>query len=311
MEATRMVSDLLAPLTPAECDLTDFPFMPLMVARLRRSKSWLMAKRQPELGFYMVNLWTAAWHDRPAASLEDDDDMLCELAMCDVKHWPKVRDKVLQGWVKCSDGRLYHPVVAEQAMNSWQSKQDRVKRTEAARQAKLQKRNSVATENVTNSVTENATENVTGSKGQGQGQGQGQGESKKVPSEPTPGELGLDLSTAPPPVSKPPKEASPGLPDWIPRDAWIGFTEMRKARRKPLTSHATLLAIGKLDALRADGNDPRAVLEQSTLRGWDGLFPVDRDRGNGRGFAKPNNLDWQPPMRELHDLDVPLEEIPL
>lgn len=107
------------PLVPAEVDLRDFGFMPLEIERLRRSRAWLYAKRQPECGFYMLNLWAASWHEVPAASLEDDDDVLASLAMCDEKRWHKVRDIVLHGWVKCSDGRLYHPVVAEKAFDAW------------------------------------------------------------------------------------------------------------------------------------------------------------------------------------------------
>ncbi|CDY79443.1 hypothetical protein BGLT_02224 [Caballeronia glathei] len=107
--------------------------MPLEVARLRRSKAWLVAKRTPALAFYMINLWTASWHDKPAASLEDDDDVLADLAMCDPHKWTKLRADVLHGWVKCTDGRLYHPVVAEKALDAWNSKLDQRWKTECAR----------------------------------------------------------------------------------------------------------------------------------------------------------------------------------
>ena len=92
------MSDEPAPLTPPGCDLIGLDYMPLFVRRLRKSKSWLMAKRQPELGFYMVNLWTAAWSEVPAASLEDDDDVLADAAMCSPDEWEHVREQVLQGW---------------------------------------------------------------------------------------------------------------------------------------------------------------------------------------------------------------------
>ena len=70
----------------------------------------------------MLNLWTAAWHERPAGSLEDDDDVLADAAMCSPERWAKVRDQVMRGWVKAADGRLYHPVVAEKVMDSWHGK---------------------------------------------------------------------------------------------------------------------------------------------------------------------------------------------
>lgn len=132
------------PLTPPDCDLRDFRFMPLELERLRKSKAWLWARRQPEIGFYMLNLWATSWHEVPAASLEDDDDVLADAAMCDPKRWSKVKDKVLHGWVKCADGRLYHSVVAEKAVESWDKKRSQRNRTSAAtkaRRANIDKRN--------------------------------------------------------------------------------------------------------------------------------------------------------------------------
>lgn len=107
------VAQLPEPLVLPGTDLTDYPYMPLYLERLRRSKAWLRAKRRPELGFYMLNLWAWSWHEIPASSVEDDDDVLADAAMCDPALWDEVRDEVMRGWVKCSDGRLYHPIVAE------------------------------------------------------------------------------------------------------------------------------------------------------------------------------------------------------
>lgn len=73
------------------------------------------------------------------------------------------------------------------------------------------------------------------------------------------------------------------LPDWIPSDAWAGYQEMRKKIKKPMTDRAVSLAIGTLEKLRAEGNDPGAVLDQSTLNSWQGLFPIRVER---RGLPK-------------------------
>lgn len=131
----RVQAGLPAPMTPVDCDLRDFPWMPVSVAQLTKSKSWLRCKRKPELAFYMMNLWMTAWHEVPAASLDDDDDLLCDIAACDPERWPEVRDEVLRNWVKCSDGRLYHETVAERAIASWSKKLGQRKRTQAATQA--------------------------------------------------------------------------------------------------------------------------------------------------------------------------------
>ena len=68
------------------------------------------------------------------------------------------------------------------------------------------------------------------------------------------------------------------LPDWIPAEAWAGYVEMRKKIKKPMTDRAVTLAINTLDKLRAEGNDPGAVLDQSTLNAWQGVFAVRVER---------------------------------
>lgn len=110
------------PLVPAEVDLRDFAFMPLEVSRLLRSRTWLTARRQPEIGFYLVNLWAGAWHEVPAGSLPDDDLVLADLARCAPSRWKKLRGELMAAWVRCADGRLYHPVVAEKAREAWARK---------------------------------------------------------------------------------------------------------------------------------------------------------------------------------------------
>jgi len=96
-----------------------------------------------------------------------------------------------------------------------------------------------------------------------------------------------------------------GLPNWIPAEAWAGYVEMRISIKKPLkTDRAINLAINTLERLRAEGNDPGAVLDQSTMNGWQGLFAVRVERrGQPKGVqlsplgktgqATANNLqDW-------------------
>lgn len=127
------MNELPNPLTPADCDLRDFAFMPLDVQRLRDSD--LAALESPECCWYAVLLWCASWHQLPAASLPDDDRVLAQLAGFGrvVKEWQRVREGALRGWIKCSDGRLYHPVVAEKACDAWESKFQARWKSECAR----------------------------------------------------------------------------------------------------------------------------------------------------------------------------------
>lgn len=112
----------IPPLTPSDCDLRDFAFMPLDVVRLRDSD--MAAIESGDVFRASVLLWCASWHQVPAASLPEDDRVLSNLSGYGrvVKEWLKVKDEVLSGFVKCSDGRLYHPVVAEKANESYASK---------------------------------------------------------------------------------------------------------------------------------------------------------------------------------------------
>ena len=113
---------MTTPIVPADVDLQDFQYMPLDVRRLRDSD--LAALESPESCWAAVLLWSASWHQVPAASLPDDDRVLANLAGYGrvVKEWQRVREGALRGWIKCDDGRLYHPVVAEKALEAWDSK---------------------------------------------------------------------------------------------------------------------------------------------------------------------------------------------
>lgn len=114
-----MTKTISHPLTPPDADLTDYPSMLLDVGRLRGSR---LARRMSDSVFRCsVMSWSASWHQVPAGSLPDDDELLWELLEYrGLKAFQKVRAAGgLHGWVKCeADGRLYHPVVAEKVMTA-------------------------------------------------------------------------------------------------------------------------------------------------------------------------------------------------
>jgi hypothetical protein len=155
------VSDLPTPLTPADCDLRDFPFMPLDVVRLRDSD--ISALSTGDEFRCAVLLWCACWHQIPAASLPDDDIVLSQLAGFGrvVKEWKKVRNGALRGWIKCDDGRLYHPVVAEKANDAWKGRikyrdekeKERVRKAEVRARAKAEDDARRATEDAGRATT--------------------------------------------------------------------------------------------------------------------------------------------------------------
>lgn len=117
------MNELPTPMTQAECDLSDFQYMELDVRRLRDSN--FAASTNADAFRAGILLWCAAWHQVPAASLPDNDIELANLAGYGrvVKEWKKVRNQALHGFVKCSDGRLYHPVIAEKAVAAFAAKE--------------------------------------------------------------------------------------------------------------------------------------------------------------------------------------------
>jgi hypothetical protein len=163
------MTDLPSPLTPADCDLRDFSFMPLDVVRLRDCD--LSVHATGDEFRCAVLLWCASWHQVPAASIPNDDVVLAQLAGFGrvVKEWLKVRAGALRGWVECSDGRIYHPVVAEKANEAWAGRLAYRAKKEAERLRK-------AAEREAKKAADDATKSIGRSKGQidlsgGQGSG--------------------------------------------------------------------------------------------------------------------------------------------
>lgn len=85
-----------------------FPDMPLKIRALESSVIWKMCRRDPDIAFYVLNLWMAAWKETPVGALPSNDDELKMLADCTDERWPEVRARVMRGWTLHSDGRLYH-----------------------------------------------------------------------------------------------------------------------------------------------------------------------------------------------------------
>jgi hypothetical protein len=183
------MTELPAPPVPANADLRDFQFTPIFRARLFGSS--FHARSTDAEWRAGVTLWLKSWDQVPPGSLPDDDIDLCRLAEFgrDMKLWTSAKTGALRGWYKCSDGRLYHAVVAEGVTEALNRKIAQRDKTLKARIAALQKRLRESTDvdakarmteelenlllvqlqtlsltnksKLTNSVTESVTESVT------------------------------------------------------------------------------------------------------------------------------------------------------
>ncbi|MCX5620105.1 DUF1376 domain-containing protein [Bombella pollinis] len=116
------------PLVPVDCDLRGLPYMPLDTVALLESDLFALANGD-ELKAALT-LWCRSWNQVPAGSLPDNERVLAHLSMMG-PGWKDVREIALHGWVKCSDGRLYHPILAPKAIKAWQGRCAQRKRAEA------------------------------------------------------------------------------------------------------------------------------------------------------------------------------------
>lgn len=105
------------PLVPAGTDVRNLDGFFLNVERLMASE--LVALSSHEVVGAALLLWCRAWKQYPAASLPDDDRTIAAFAKMPIARFKKLRNQVMRGFVKCSDGRWYHKVLAADALEAF------------------------------------------------------------------------------------------------------------------------------------------------------------------------------------------------
>ena len=79
------------------------------------------------------------------------------------------------------------------------------------------------------------------------------------------------------------------LPEWINKDTWKAFLDMRRKKRAVPTERAVQLLIKELEKLKNEGHDPNEVLNQSIMRNYTGVFPLKGGQG-GAHKQRPGAL---------------------
>jgi hypothetical protein len=232
-----MTDDALPePPVPADADLRHFPTMPLDVRRLRDSD--LAGVEDGDVFRAAVLSWCAAWHQLPAGSLPDDDAALARLLGFgrDVRGWRRVRAKGgLRGWIRCSDGRLYHPVVAAAAHDALHKSRVAAR----ANAARWSARKGQDAEKEGNPSSERNASGVPRREGKGR---------EGIESSPSPpkegGEGVASAGAAAPPApdgnqGKPPKTAPPEIPLALLNDMAAAWNAMARIHGLPQVSEVT------------------------------------------------------------------------
>jgi len=78
------------------------------------------------------------------------------------------------------------------------------------------------------------------------------------------------------------------IPDWIDKELWEGFLEVRKEKKAASTEYALSLIIKDLEKFKAAGDNPNEVLKRSITNSWKGVFPLDR-KGGQDGAHRQNS----------------------
>ncbi len=64
------------------------------------------------------------------------------------------------------------------------------------------------------------------------------------------------------------------IPEWIDKEIWGAFLEMRKSKKAASTQYALSLIIKELENFKASGDDPNEILKKSITNSWKGVFPL-------------------------------------
>lgn len=67
------------------------------------------------------------------------------------------------------------------------------------------------------------------------------------------------------------------VPDWIPKDTWDEFIQMRNRIGKPATEYAKKLLADKLFKFKSKGQDVKQILEKSITSSWQDVYEIKQD----------------------------------
>jgi hypothetical protein len=108
----------------------------LDVERIENSDTWTLAPA--DMRPWLLMLWMRAWTQTPCGSLPANDALVAARIGMDPRLFAGNREILMRGWYRCTDGRLYHPVITEsvEAMrDSRKAERDKKARQRAKDQA--------------------------------------------------------------------------------------------------------------------------------------------------------------------------------
>lgn len=211
--------------------------------RIRQSDTWAITPA--EIRPWLLMLWMTAWEQTPCGSLPDDDTLIAARIGMAPKAFAKCRDKLMRGWMKADDGRLYHAVLTLRVGEMLERR-----RKDAERKGRARGSTPESTE-IPPGVPRDST--VT------DGTGTRTGTSK------SPSLRSGERASAPPPGRK---AKDPGCPEDVDPQLWADWLSLRRKKSAPVT--ATVIAGARDEAGKA-GMKFSEFLRVWCVRGSQGL----------------------------------------
>lgn len=234
-------TSLPLPPVPPDLDLRAFPKMFMDTGIVLGSELADAEKTTPDAFRAAILLQFMSWQNVPASSIPGDERRLAALIGVSTQKWKTIRECVLKGFVLCSDGRFYHEAVVEEALaaSSYRSKQRARANKRWQPQASL-----------------NLGDNL--------GITAGKPDATAFPIR--------SRSSSSSPLDQ---EEAFLIPQWVPKDSWTAFSEMRRSIKAPMTSQAMKLIVAELTRISGPtGADAGAILDQSTRNSWKDVYPL-------------------------------------
>ena len=267
-----MSNQLPEPLTPPDCDLRNFRYMELEVARLRDSD--IAGQPNAEVFRAAVLAWCASYHQVPAVSLPDDDAAIARLIGMgrDVEGFRALRKEgALRGFIKCSDGRLYHSVVAQKALRAMAARVSQRERTQRSRERAAHSRAEADKGDGNVTVTDassSSDDTVASQSNRREGKGIEQNRFEEIETRaPTLHVVAGGMA----------KQTRRFAPDWVPARAWAEFVKLRDEMNRPLDNFSFRTVVAQLARLKEEGHNLEECINRSIRNGWRRVYPPRED----------------------------------
>ena len=82
-----------------------------------------------------------------------------------------------------------------------------------------------------------------------------------------------------------------------------GFAEMRQKIKKPLTPRAAQMIVNALTGISTDPGEQAAVLDQSTVHGWQTVYPLHKDEQKKTNGPVMQAATQRPTNSWIDDID--------